>query len=110
MQGLFTVVAEWWVTEVVGQAGRLHQVGIAAQSCSEFAADLRAFKRVREPGTREIAVDIGRANDLRFRTQPTECRAMHDACPITLEGGTTGPLGRFAHPARTGQLVVAGHG
>ena len=37
------------------QARGVDQVGIAAERSAEFAADLRAFERMGQPGPREVA-------------------------------------------------------
>src|SRR5699024_5433204 len=53
VQSSFPVVTEGWMSQVVGQAGRLHQVGVTTQRPTEFPADLGAFQGVGQAGTRK---------------------------------------------------------
>jgi len=63
-------VPERRVAEVVRQARRVHQVGVAAERRAEFPADLRALQRMGQPGAREVAgPDL---DDLRFRGEPAQ--------------------------------------
>jgi hypothetical protein len=58
-----TVVAKGWVANVVGQAGRLDNIGINTEATSELPANLRNFQGVRQTVSREIQ-SLGRREDL----------------------------------------------
>ena len=76
--------------------GRLIKIA-AAEGRAEFAADLRAFERVGQPGAREVT---GAGPDhLRLRGEPAQGRAMQDPRAVPLELGAPGALGRLGHPA-----------
>jgi hypothetical protein len=44
------------VPDVVGKAGRVDEIRVAAERLAEFAADLRALERVGEPGSRKVVL------------------------------------------------------
>jgi hypothetical protein len=91
------VVPERRVAQVVRQARRVHQVGVAAERGAEFPADLRALQRMGQPGAREIAgPDL---YYLRFRGEPAQCGAVQDTRAITLKIRTARALGRLGRPA-----------
>jgi hypothetical protein len=64
------VVPERRVAEVVRQARRVHQVGVAAEGRAQLPADLRALQRMGQPGAREVTgPDL---YHLRFRGEPAQ--------------------------------------
>ena len=99
------VVAERRVAEIVRQAGRVDQVGVAAEDRAEVAADLRDLERVGEPGPREI----GRPgpHHLRLRREPAQGGAVQDPRAVPLELRALGALGRLRHPALRVQRRVS---
>jgi len=91
------VVPERRVAEVVREARRVHQVGVAAERGAEFPADLRALQRMGQPGAREVAgPDL---YYLRFRGEPAQRGAVQDPRAITLEIRPARALGRLGRPA-----------
>jgi hypothetical protein len=84
MEGVLAIVAERGVTEVVGEAGGVDHVGIAAQRGADLTPDLRHLQRVREAGAREIVL-AGRDN-LCLRGQPAQRRGVQHAGAVALEG------------------------
>jgi hypothetical protein len=91
------VVTERRMADVVGQAGGVDQVGVAAEGGAKLAADLRALQRVGEPGPREVRRPG--PDHLRLRRQPAQRGAVQDARAVALEGRAPGALGRLGRPA-----------
>jgi len=85
------------MADVVGQAGGVDQVGVAAESRAELAADLRALQRVGEPGPWEVRRPG--PDHLRLRRQAAQRGAVQDARAVALEGRAPGALGRLGRPA-----------
>ena len=103
------VVAERGMPQVMREAGRVHQVGIAAECRPELAPDLGAFQRVGQPGAREVT----RAHlyYLRLGGQPAQRGAVQHAGAVPFEGtapGAARALGRLGCPPRRRVAVVAG--
>jgi hypothetical protein len=48
------VVAKGWMADVVGQAGRLDNIGVNAEATSKLTANLGNFQGVRQAVPREI--------------------------------------------------------
>ena len=90
------MVAEGRVPEVVGQAGGVDDIGIAAEVAGEFASDLGHLEGVGEAGADEIV--RARGHDLGLRAEAAQSRGMEDAGSVALEGRTSWILRRFAHP------------
>ena len=85
------------VPEVVGQAGGVDDVGIAAERLSELTSDLGHLEGVGQAGPHEV-VRTG-ADDLRLRREPPQCRGVEDPGTVAGERGAAGTLGRFGDPA-----------
>ncbi len=106
------VVAERRVAEVVGQAGGLHQVGVAAEGLPHLAADLRALQGMGQAGAGDVlaaAEGLPRADDLGLGGEPAEPGAVQHPCPIALERASAGVAGRFRHPPGLIVFVIAMH-
>ncbi len=113
-QRRLAVVAEWRMTKVVREASRIDEVRVAAERRTEFAADLRAFQRVRQPGAREVARADG--DDLRLCRQPSQGRTVQYPGAVPHERAAPGPasamgtLGRLIRPPSHGLAVItSGH-
>ena len=104
VEGELAVMAERAMADVVREAGRIDQIGVAAQLATQLPADLRAFERVSQPGAREV----GRAcrDDLGLGRQPAQRGAVQHAGTVPLEVAAPGPLGWLGHPAGRGAFVV----
>ena len=85
------------VPEVVGQAGGVDDVGIAAERLPELAADLGDLEGVGQPGADEV-VRAG-ADDLGLRGEPAQRRGVQDPGAVAGERGAAGALGRLGDPA-----------
>ncbi len=86
-QRALAVVPERRVAEVVREAGRLDQVGVAADGHGDVASDLGDLEGVGEAVAGEV---VGRrADHLGLGGQATQCRGVHDAGPVTLERRTS---------------------
>jgi hypothetical protein len=85
------------MAEVVGQAGGVHQVGVAPQRRAQLTADLRALQRVGQAGARDRARPVGaRAaglDHLGLAGQPPERAGVQHARPVAGEGPAPEPLG-----------------
>ncbi len=98
VERLFAVVAEGRVAQVVGEAGGLDEVRVAAEGGAEFAADLGAFQGVREAGARAGVPDgaaLARRDDLGLAGEAAQGRGVQDAGAVALEGGAAGAFVRF---------------
>ena len=119
VQRALAVVAVRRMADVVGQAGHVDEVGIAAQPDRHAAADLRHLQRVGQPGARGLA--LARPDDLSLVGQPAQRRAVQHPGPVAGEIGAVfgvgarqrGTLRRFDHQALRGRtrrrVVVHGH-
>jgi hypothetical protein len=92
-----TVVAEGRVTEVVGEAGRLHEVWVGTEGLRHLATDLRTLEGVRQPSPREVVLE-GHV-DLGLGGKPTKRRRMQHARTVALKRGTPYALVRLGEPA-----------
>ena len=104
VEGEFAVVAERAVADVVGQAGRVHQVRVATDFLAELPPDLGALQGVGQPGPGEVRA-AGR-DHLGLGRQPAQPGAVQDAGAVPLEVTAPGPLGRLCHPAGRGACVI----
>ena len=86
VQRALAVVAERRVAEVVGQAGGLDQVGVAAERRREVAPDLGHLEGVGEPVADEVVAR--RADHLGLGGQPAQRGGVHDPGPVALERRT----------------------
>lgn len=102
VEGLFAVVAEGRVAHVVGEAGRLDEVGVAAEGGAELPADLGALQGVGEPGARAgvpgPAQGAGR-DDLGLAREPAQGGGVQHPCAVALEGGAAGLFVGLGVPA-----------
>src|SRR5699024_2067869 len=89
-------VAERRGAEVVGQAGGVDCVRIAAEVAGQFAAHLSDLEGVGEPRPHEIV--RARGHHLGLRAEAAQTGGMEDAGTVALEGRATWILRRFAHP------------
>ena len=101
-------VPERRVAEVVREAGRLDQVGVAAERLAELAADLRALQRVGQPGAREVA--LPRHDDLGLRGEPAQRRGVQHPRAVALVRRAARPLGRLLDPALLAPALARRHG
>ena len=74
VERLLAVVSIGRVSDVVGQAGQLDQIEVAAQPDCHPTPDLRHLQRVRQPGARSVT--LTGSNDLRLVGQPSQCGAV----------------------------------
>lgn len=102
VQRLFAVVSEGRVAEVVGEAGRLDEVGVAAEGGAELAADLGALQGVGESGAGAgipgLAACAG-GDDLGLAREAAQRGGVQHACAVALEGGAAGTFVGFYGPA-----------
>jgi len=125
VQGLFAVVAERRVAEVVGEAGRFDQVGVAAEGGAQLTADLGALQGVGQagPGTGVPGLDGGppartklrvgegpRCDHLGLAGQAAQGRGVQDAGAVALEGGAARSFVGFGCPAFDRRRVVGREG
>ncbi len=96
LQRILARMAEGRVADIVRQAERLGQVLVQPQRARDRPADLRHFQAVGQPDTEMVA--IGRHEDLRLVTQPSEADRMDDPVAVALE--------RIAWSARQGRGLV----
>src|SRR5579875_2249716 len=94
-QRRFAVVPERRMTEVMREACRLHDVGVTAEGRTQIPTDLRAFQRMREPSTREIALDIGGTDHLSFGAKPPQRETVQHPGPVPGERRAGGVLRRY---------------
>lgn len=103
VQRVFAVVAEGRVAEVVGEAGGLHEVGVAAEGCAQLPADLGALQGVGEAGAGAGVPGGGAAlagrDDLGFTGESPERGGVQYAGAVALEGGAAGAFVGFGGPA-----------
>jgi hypothetical protein len=85
VEGTFAVVTVRRMPDVVGQAGKVNEIGIATQSDGHAAADLRHFQRMGQPGARRLA--LPRPDDLRLVRQSAQRGAVQDPGPVAGEIG-----------------------
>ena len=108
----FAVVPVGRVADVVGQAGQLDQVEVAAQPDRHPPPDLGHLQRVSQPGTR--CVTLTGTDDLRLVGQPAQRGAVQHPRAVPGEVGavlTLGPrqtrsLRRFGYPPFPVEVVV----
>ncbi|BFO21277.1 hypothetical protein SHKM778_76650 [Streptomyces sp. KM77-8] len=102
VQRLFAVVAEGRVAEVVGEAGGLHEVGVAAEGSAELAAHLGAFEGVGEAGAGAGVPDlalVAGGDDLGLAREAAEGGGVEYAGSVALEGGAAGAFVGLGGPA-----------
>ena len=85
------VVAERRVAEVVGEARRFDDVGVAAEGVRELAPDLGDLERVGQPVADEVAAR--RPDDLRLGGQPAQGAGVHDRARSRSNGERPDRLG-----------------
>ncbi len=102
VEHLLAVVPERRVAQVVGEAGRLDEVGVAAQGRAQLPADLGALQGVGEPGAGAgvpgLRAGAGR-DDLCLAGEPPQRGGVQDARAVPLERGAAGALVRLGRPA-----------
>ena len=101
IERLLAVVPVGRVAQVVGQAGGVDDVGIAAQGLPEGATDLGDLQGVGQAGAHEVVA--GGPQDLGLGAQAPQRRGVDDARPVALEGGALGILRGLGH--ETGDAV-----
>jgi hypothetical protein len=105
------VVAERAVPDVVRQARGIHQVRVAPYFPGQFPADLRALKRMRQPGPGTVSLEgsgPGRYH-LCLAGQATQRGTVQNPGTVPLEVAAPGPLGWLSYPAGRGVSVVTNH-
>lgn len=97
------------MAHVVGEAGGLDEIGVAAECGAEFASDLGALQGVGESGAwAGVPGLIARAgrHHLGLPGEPAQRGGVQHARAVALEGGAAGALVRFGGEAVGGCLVV----
>ena len=79
------VVPERRMADVMGEAGQVDQVRVAAQPDRHSATDLRDLERMRQPGPRRVA--FPRPHDLGLAGEPPERGAVQHPRPVAGEIG-----------------------
>ena len=90
VQRLLAVVTERRVAEVVGEAGGVDDVRVAAERGAELPPDLGDLEGVGEPGAREVVA--ARLDDLGLRRQPAQRCGVDQPRPVAREVVAVGPL------------------
>ena len=90
-QRLLTRMAKGWVANIMRQTQCFGQIFIQPQFARNYAANLRHFDTMRQPGA--VMITIGRDEHLCLRPQTAKGDGMDDPVPIALEFA--------ARPART---------
>src|SRR5690606_2064753 len=103
-QRRLAVVAERRVAEVVREARRVDDVGVATERAAHAAAHLRHLERVGQARAHEVVVPG--AGHLGLGAEPTQRGGVHDAPAVTLERGPGLRLGRLDDPALDVRLAV----
>jgi len=73
------------MAQVVGQAGRVDEVRVAAQGGAELAADLAALERMRQPGPRDQCLHAHGFDDLRLARKASQRTTVEHPRPVALE-------------------------
>ena len=109
VEGHLAVVPERRVAEVVGQAGRVDHVGVAAEGGPELPADLGHLEGVGEPVADEV-VGVG-LQHLGLGGEPSQRGRVDHAGPVAGEVGAVGPLERgvLAHPPLPVRVGIGAH-
>ena len=84
------VMAERRVAQVMGQARSVDDVGVAAQSSAQLAADLGDLERVGQPVADEVVA--ARSHHLGLGRQPAPTRRVQHARPIARKVVAVGAL------------------
>ena len=108
VEGALAVVAEGRVAEVVGEAGRVHDVRVAPEGLAELAPDLRDLERVREARADEVPCPGD--EHLRLGAEPAKRAAVDDPRAVPLERRAPLALGGLLDPALDVGVGVAGRG
>ncbi|CAB5027003.1 unannotated protein [freshwater metagenome] len=106
MEGVFAVVPEGWVAQVVREAGDVDEVGVAPEGAANLPADLGYLKGVGEPGARKI--ELTRGLHLGFGRKPSKPGRVQHARPVAGEGGACGGLGGLDDEALLVDIAVSG--
>ena len=109
VERLFAVVPEGRVAQVVGEAGGLDEVGVAAEGRAQLPADLGALQGVGQPGAGAgVPGGLRRAgrDDLGLAGEPAQRGGVQHAGAVALEGGAAGAFVGLGGPARGGRVVV----
>jgi len=98
VQRRFAVVAERRVAEIVGEAGHVDDVGVAAEAGPHLAGDLRDLEGVGQSRTQKVVRPGG--VHLGLGRQAAEAGGMEYAGPVALVRRTSvaAVLGRFGDP------------
>jgi hypothetical protein len=91
VEGLFAIMTEWWMPEVVGEARGGADVGVdwvllekrdgMVETMRNRLRDLRNFKGMCQAVTKEVGILSG--EKLRLPLKTTECGAMDETRSIT---------------------------
>ena len=108
VERVLAVMAERGVAEVVGEAGGLHEVGVAAQGGSQLPPDLGHLQGVGHPGAGEVA--LAGDHHLGLGGQPSPGGAVQDTGAVARVGRAAWALGWFVSPALLIGGGVSGHG
>jgi hypothetical protein len=97
------------VAEVVREARRVDEVGVAAERAPELAADLGALERVGQAGARDGDPGAARLDDLRLAGQAPERPGVQHPRPVALERRAPGAGVRLRDEPGQRLLVVGRH-
>lgn len=84
MQCLFARMAEWRVTQVMGERDAFRKILIQAHRTRKVSAELRYFHRVRQ--ARAVMIPLPFHKHLRFAFEPPKSISVDDPIPIALQG------------------------
>ncbi len=102
VEGLFAVVAEGGMAQVVGEAGRLHEVRVAAQGRAQLPAHLGALQGVGQAGAGAgvpgLAAGAG-GDHLGLAREAAQGGGVEYAGAVALEGGAAGAFVGLGCPA-----------
>src|SRR5579862_7244715 len=83
VESLLARMAKRWMSHVVYQRQRLHQVAIQSQLSGDGSRNLRDLDRVRQPVAKVVGVPP--RENLRLGFQTPKCASMNDPVAVALE-------------------------
>jgi hypothetical protein len=97
------------VAEVMGEAGGVDQVWVAAKRSTQLTPHLRALQRVGQAGPRHGDTRAPRLDHLRLAGEAAQRTGVQDAGPVALESRTALSLAVFGNPPGARVVVVRHH-
>src|SRR5258708_4706660 len=92
------------MTEIVRQAGGVHDVGVAAERARQLTTDLSDLQAVGQPVPDEVVTAGG--DHLGLGSEPSQRSTVQHPRTIARERGPAGPLDRLRHPPLRIMLVI----